>query len=172
MPMGCPPIVIVQHMAAPFTGPFARALDRDVPMSVREAGDGDDVRPGLCLVAPGNRHLRLVRHAGGYRVRLDDGPRVNRHRPSADVLFQSVAAAAGSRAIGVILTGMGDDGAAGLLQMRQAGALTIGQDEASCVVYGMPQQARRRGAVVQELPLDRIADAVLSALQESASRGA
>ena len=114
------------------------------------------MREGLALVAPGDRHLRLVRSGGHYRVEVLDGPPVSRHRPSVDVLFHSVARAAGASAAGVILTGMGDDGADGLLAMRRAGATTLGQDEQSCVVYGMPRVARERGAVEHELPLQRM----------------
>ncbi|GAA1901925.1 protein-glutamate methylesterase/protein-glutamine glutaminase [Lapillicoccus jejuensis] len=146
-------IVIAQHMPEKFTAAFAARLDSVCSTEVVEAADGDRVLPGRALVAPGGRHLRIERDGAQYRARIDDGPRVNRHRPSVDVLFGSVAHHAGPNALGIILTGMGDDGARGLLQMRQAGARTLGQDEASCVVYGMPLAARGMGAVEQEVAL-------------------
>lgn len=178
LPSDFPPVLVVQHMAAPFTGPFARALDRDSAMEVREARSGDAVVRGRCLVAPGSHHMRLIRRSagtGGLFVDLWDGPRVSHHRPSVNVLFESVAKVAAGAAVGVILTGMGDDGADGLLTMRGAGAVTIGQDEATSVVYGMPGQARRRGAVVHELPLDRVARTLVTIVAErmgSIRRGA
>ncbi len=161
MPPDCPPIVIVQHMPEAFTAAFARRLDGLCAISVQEATSGDRLLRGHALIAPGNRHL-LVGHSGAsYRVEVRDGPLVARHRPSVDVLFRSVAQHAGSNAVGVILTGMGDDGARGLTEMRQAGAGTIGQDEATSVVFGMPQAAARAGAVEETLPLDRIPGAIL-----------
>ncbi|MCR9142912.1 MAG: chemotaxis response regulator protein-glutamate methylesterase [bacterium] len=153
----CPGIVIVQHMPASFTGPFAERLNKGSRMEVREASPGDLIRKGLALIAPGDQHMELQRAAGGgYCVALKSGPPINRHRPSVDVLFRSVAAMAAADAIGVILTGMGDDGAAGLLEMRAAGATTIAQDEATSTVFGMPREALRRGAALSALALDSI----------------
>jgi two-component system chemotaxis response regulator CheB len=165
MPLECPGIVVVQHMPAGFTAAFAQRLDETCKISVREAREGDPVLPGCALIAPGNQHLVVVRRADGYCVQVRGGPAVNRHRPSVDVLFRSVAAAAGANAVGVIMTGMGDDGAAGLLEMRLAGASTIAQDEASCVVYGMPKEAVARGAVDTVVPLLRVASSALAAVQ-------
>ncbi|RNF33202.1 protein-glutamate methylesterase/protein-glutamine glutaminase [Paracoccus methylarcula] len=155
MPANCPPIVVVQHMPEHFTAAFARRLDGLCGISVSEARHGDRMLRGHALIAPGNRHTLLTRSGATYCVELRDGPLVSRHRPSVDVLFRSVARAAGRNAVGLIMTGMGDDGARGLLEMRQAGARTLGQDEASCVVYGMPNEARKLGAVEEELPLSR-----------------
>lgn len=154
-------VVVVQHMPAEFTAAFARRLDEVCPADVTEAAEGDRVLPGRILIAPGGRHMAVVRDGAQYRVRISDGPRVNRHKPSVDVLFESAARFVGANALGVILTGMGDDGSRGLLQMREAGAHTIGQDESTCVVYGMPKAARDIGAVETELPLGAIPDAVL-----------
>jgi two-component system chemotaxis response regulator CheB len=160
LPMGCPGIVVVQHMPAQFTRAFAERLDGLCKVRVKEAEAGDRVVPGQVLIAPGGLHMTLVRSGAQYRVEVKDGPLVSRHRPSVDVLFRSVAHAAGKNALGVIMTGMGDDGARGLLEMYQAGALTLGQDEASCVVYGMPKEAMRMGAVMHQLPLQDIAAAI------------
>jgi two-component system chemotaxis response regulator CheB len=157
MPDDSPGMVIVQHMPANFTRFFAERLDKLCQIHVREAADGDRVLPGTALIAPGGRHMRLVRSGAQYRVAVIDGPPVNRHRPSVDVLFQSVAQAAGRNALGVIMTGMGADGARGLLDMHRSGARTLAQDEASCVVFGMPREAIRLGGVDAELPLERIA---------------
>ncbi|MEV6925831.1 chemotaxis response regulator protein-glutamate methylesterase [Dactylosporangium sp. NPDC051485] len=153
-------IVIVQHMPEKFTAAFAERLDGMCRMSVREAGNGDPVVAGTVLVAPGGRHLQLVGDGAHFRVKVSDGPPINRHRPSVDVLFRSVAKVAGPRALGVIMTGMGDDGARGLLEMRQAGARTVAQDEATCVVHGMPKEAVRLGAVDREVPLSAIAEVI------------
>lgn len=162
LPADCPPIVIVQHIPPVFSRAFADRLDQICPMHVREAKDGDTLERGLALIAPGDFHM-LVRKAGTMgRVEVKTGPRVCYQRPSVDVLFRSVAAAFGRRSIGVLLTGMGDDGAAGLAAMRDAGAATMAQDEASCVVYGMPREAVKRGAVQRVLPLHSIAGAVAS----------
>jgi two-component system chemotaxis response regulator CheB len=161
LPPDAPGIVIVQHMPEVFTRAFADRLDQTCRIDVKEAQDGDRVRDGCALIAPGNRHTRLVRSGAHYTVEVTDGPLVSRHRPSVDVLFRSVAQAAGPNAIGVILTGMGADGAAGLLEMRCAGAATLAQDEATCVVFGMPKEAIARGAVDEVLPLSRIPAAVL-----------
>jgi two-component system, chemotaxis family, protein-glutamate methylesterase/glutaminase len=155
--------VIVQHMPETFTTAFAARLNAACAAEVREARDGDVVRPGLVLIAPGNRHLSLRRERDCYVAQIIDGPLVSRHRPSVDVLFRSVAQAAGPRAVGAILTGMGEDGAAGLLEMSQAGAYTIAQDEASCVVFGMPREAIERGAARVVVPLPAVAAAILGA---------
>lgn len=156
MPAGCPAILVAQHIPPVFSTAFADRLNRICPMEVREAADGDAVTPGLALVAPGNLHMMLRKACGGYRVAVKDGPRVCYQRPSVDVLFTSVAEAAGENATGVLLTGMGSDGAQGLLRMRQAGARTLAQDEATSVVFGMPREAIRLGAAARVLPLDRI----------------
>jgi len=161
MPMDCPPIVIVQHMPEGFTAAFARRLDSLCAVSVREAAQGDRLLRGHALIAPGNRHTLLNRSGATYTVDVREGPLVQRHRPSVDVLFRSVARYAGRNAIGVIMTGMGDDGARGLKEMRDAGARTLGQDEASSVVYGMPKEAMRHGGVEEEMPLGRLAQAAL-----------
>lgn len=161
LPPDAPGLAIVQHMPDVFTGAFARRLAQTSRLEVKEAEDGDRILPGRALVAPGNRHLMVQRSGAHYLARLLDGPPVSRHRPSVDVLFRSAAQAAGRNAVGVILTGMGDDGAAGLLEMRQAGAHTIAQDEASCVVFGMPKEAIALGAAAEVLALDRIAGSVL-----------
>ena len=163
LPPDSPPLVVVQHMPEPFTHAFAERLDRLCAVRVSEAVDGDVLGPGRALIAPGNHHLLVHRFGAQYRVELRQGPLVSRHRPSVDVLFRSVAAAAGARAVGVILTGMGEDGAAGLLAMRETGAFTIAQDEATCVVFGMPREAIARGAATLVLPLPAIGAAVLGA---------
>jgi two-component system chemotaxis response regulator CheB len=159
-----PGIVVVQHMPSTFTTAFAHRLHNDprIKMEVSEAGDHEPVRSGRALIIPGDRHGLVRRMGTGYRVELVDGPPVCRHRPSVEVLFRSAAQAAGPFAAGVIMTGMGDDGAGGLLEMRQAGAFTIAQNEASCTVFGMPREAIRRGAANQVTPLDSIAPAVLA----------
>jgi two-component system chemotaxis response regulator CheB len=165
LPRDVPPILMVQHMPEGFTKAFADRLNGLCQIEVKEAEDGDAVIPGRALLAPGNRHMRLVREsgatsvlgAGRWIVRVADGPRVLRHKPSVEVLFESCAQYAGAKALGIIMTGMGNDGATGLLSMRKAGALTVGQDEASCVVYGMPREAALCGAVQVVSPLDRIA---------------
>ncbi len=146
LPAGCPGIVIVQHMPEKFTAAFAQRLDSICAIDVREAKHMDRVRPGLALVAPGGKHMQLKRSGAQYFVEVIDGPPVNRHKPSVDVLFRSVAKHAGHNALGIIMTGMGDDGARGLLTMREAGARTVAQDEASCVVFGMPKEALRMDA--------------------------
>jgi two-component system chemotaxis response regulator CheB len=162
-PADAPGMVVVQHMPETFTGPFARRLDSLCALSVREAQDGDDVCRGRVLIAPGNRHILLKRNGARYTVELRDGPLVARHRPSVDVMFRSAAHYAGTNAIGVLMTGMGDDGARGLLEMFEAGAHTIAQDKATCVVFGMPNEAIKRGAVRKVLPLGAICDEVLRA---------
>jgi len=157
LPVDAGGIVIVQHMPEGFTQAFSRRLDGLCRINVREARDGDSVLRGQALIAPGNKHLLLKRSGARYYVEVKDGPLVCRHRPSVDVLFRSTAINAGKNAVGVIMTGMGDDGAKGMLEMKQAGAYTIAQDEKSCVVYGMPKEAVKLGAVEKILPLDRIA---------------
>ncbi|MCX5858009.1 MAG: chemotaxis response regulator protein-glutamate methylesterase [Deltaproteobacteria bacterium] len=161
LPPDSPGIVIVQHMPEHFTASFARRLDDLCRISVKEAEDNDTVIPGRALIAPGNQHTLLKRSGARYFVEIRQGPLVSRHRPSVDVLFRSAARYAGRNAVGVIMTGMGDDGANGLLEMKEAGAATIAQDEATCVVFGMPQEAIKRGAVDSVLPLEEIARAVL-----------
>ena len=153
---GCPGLVIVQHMPEHFTAAFARRLDGLCAIAVKEAADGDPVLPGHALIAPGGRHMMLQRQGGHYRVAVKDGPLVARHRPSVDVLFRSAAQCAGANALGILMTGMGDDGANGLLEMRRAGALTVAQDEASCVVFGMPKEAIERGAAARVRPLEHL----------------
>ncbi|MFI5958406.1 chemotaxis response regulator protein-glutamate methylesterase [Cryptosporangium sp. NPDC051539] len=160
LPRAIPGIVIVQHMPEKFTAAFASRLDGLCEVDVAEAVDGERVLPGRALVAPGGRHLELRRDGAQYRVRVFDAPLVNRHRPSVDVLFRSVAKAAGRNALGVIMTGMGDDGARGLLEMRRAGAVTVAQDEATSLVYGMPFEAVRLGAAEQEAPLSAIGEVI------------
>ncbi|MGE5506795.1 MAG: protein-glutamate methylesterase/protein-glutamine glutaminase [Actinomycetota bacterium] len=161
LPADCPGVVIVQHMPESFTGTFARRLDSLCDVQVKEAVDGDAVLRGRVLIAPGNKHMMLQRSGARYVVEVKDGPLVSRHRPSVDVLFRSAARAAGANAVGVIMTGMGDDGAQGLLEMRQAGAYTVAEDESTCVVFGMPREAIARGAATAVVPLDHIAREVL-----------
>jgi two-component system chemotaxis response regulator CheB len=161
MPLDAPGIVVVQHMPEHFTTAFARRLDGLCGITVKEAADGDPVLRGQALIAPGNRHTLLVRSGAKYMVQVKEGPLVSRHRPSVDVLFRSAARYAGANAIGVILTGMGDDGARGLAEMHETGAYTIAQDEASCVVYGMPGEAVKHGGVDRILPLTDIAGEVI-----------
>ena len=162
LPDTLPGFVIVQHMPQFFTATFAQRLDQLCAIHVKEAEHGERVRPGVALIAPGNRHLRVVRQGEHYSVEIFDGPLVCRHRPSVDVLFSSVAKAAMRNAIGIILTGMGADGADGLHEMRQAGAMTIAQDEASCVVFGMPKRAIEKGAVEHVAPPWKIAKMLLA----------
>jgi len=157
LPATSPGIVIVQHMPEKFTHAFARRLDSLCPMSVKEAETGDQVVQGRVLIAPGNQHMALRRTGSRYTVEILDGPHVSRHRPSVDVLFRSVAQGAGRNAMGIILTGMGDDGARGLSEMRAAGAYTVAQDEDSSIVFGMPKEAIQRGAAMRVLPLNRMA---------------
>lgn len=156
LPADSPGIVIVQHMPEKFTRSFAGRLNSLCRIGVKEAEDGDRILPGHALVAPGNFHMEVVRNGAGYRVRVFQSERVNRHRPSVDVLFRSCARHLGANAVGVILTGMGADGARGLLEMRQAGARTIAQDEASCVVFGMPKEAIALDAAEHVVPLSGI----------------
>ena len=157
MPPNCPGIVVVQHMPAKFTTSFAERLNSLCEIEVREAQDGDSVIPGRALIAPGNYHMLLKRSGARYYVKIKQGPMVHHQRPSVDVLFRSVAKYAGENALGIILTGMGADGAQGLLEMKRAGAKTIAQDEKSCVVFGMPKEAIKKGAVDKIAPLEEIA---------------
>jgi two-component system chemotaxis response regulator CheB len=161
MPPNAPGIVIVQHMPEHFTRSFAERLDTLCAIEVKEAQTGDSVVPGRALIAPGNYHLLLRRSGANYEVEVKSGPLVTRHRPSVDVLFKSVARFAGANAVGAIMTGMGRDGAAGMLEMKKAGARTIAQDEASCVVFGMPREAIALGAADEVVPLNRIAQRLL-----------
>jgi two-component system, chemotaxis family, protein-glutamate methylesterase/glutaminase len=167
MPPDAPGLVVVQHMPEMFTKAFADRLDGLCRIRVKEAADGDRVIAGRALIAPGNRHTLLARSGAHYAVEVRDGPLVSRHRPSVDVLFRSVAQAAGPNAVGVILTGMGNDGAQGLLEMRMAGAATVAQDEASSVVFGMPKEAIECGAAAEVVPLSRIPAAVLRWVAEA-----
>ncbi len=162
LPPDCPPILIVQHIPPVFSKAFADRLDTCCRIHVREAIDGDEVHPGLALIAPGNFHLTIRKTGGVYRASVGTGPVVSYQRPAADVLFTSMAEVVGRQAIGVILTGMGSDGAQGMLKMKDAGAHTIAQDEESCVVFGMPKEAIRAGAVRQVLPLDKIGAALVN----------
>jgi len=161
MPPDAPGLVIVQHMPEQFTRAFAERCNGLCPVRVQEAKDGDRLGPGHAFIAPGNRHMRVHRDGQSYRVALESTPPVNGHRPSIDVLFTSTAAAAGENAVGVILTGMGADGARGLSAMKRAGARTLAQDEASCVVFGMPREAIALGAVDHVLPLSELGRAAL-----------
>lgn len=168
LPADMPPIVITQHIPAVFSRAFAERLNQLCKLSVKEAEDGQPLLPGQVALAPGNKHMILQRNGNAYSVGVKDGPQVCYQRPSVDVLFHSVARVAGSNAIGVILTGMGADGADGLLAMKKAGAHTIAQDEASCVVFGMPREAVQRGAVGEVQPLTRIPASIQAALSNRA----
>lgn len=168
IPNNGPGTIIVQHMPAGFTRSFSERLNGVCAMQVKEAEDGESITPGKALLAPGNRHTIVTRTGGSYIVSVKDGPLVNRHRPSVDVTFNSVATFVGANAIGVMLTGMGADGAKGMLKMKEAGAYTIAQDEATSVVYGMPRAAVEAGGVDESLPLDKIASRVVGLLTEHA----
>lgn len=163
MPQDSPGIAVVQHMPEHFTAAFAKRLDGICRITIKEARDGDTILRGQALIAPGNRHMLLKRSGARYYVEVKDGPLVRRHRPSVDVLFRSAARYAGKNAVGVIMTGMGDDGASGLKEMHEAGAYTIAQDEASCVVFGMPQEAIKLGGVSKVMSLGSIAFDVVRA---------
>ncbi len=169
MPRTAPGMVIVQHMPANFTSAFAKRLNAVCAIEVREAADGDHVVPGLALIAPGNRHMLVRRSGGDFLVLIKDGLPVHYQRPSADVLFRSVAKHAGRNAVGVLLTGMGVDGAKGLLLMRQSGAFTIAQDEKTAIVFGMPKEAIRIGAADRVAPLENIAREIIMALGDDRS---
>jgi len=162
LPKTSPGIVVVQHMPEAFTAAFAQRLNSVCEVTVKEAENNDRVMPGLVFIAPGGKHLLLRRSGAQYRVEVKDGPLVTRHKPSVNVLFRSVATAAGNNAIGIIMTGMGDDGAKGLKELHDTGALTIGQDEESCVVYGMPKEAMKAGGVDAEIPLDSIPELIVT----------
>ncbi|UKE67988.1 chemotaxis response regulator protein-glutamate methylesterase [Xanthomonas cerealis pv. cerealis] len=162
MPADAPAVVMTQHLPAGFSTAFADRLNRHSAMAVREASEGEAILPGHAYLPPGGKHLQVVRDGARWRCKIDDGPPVNRHKPAVDVLFQSVARNAGANAIGAVLTGMGDDGARGLLEMLQAGASTLVQDEATSVVWGMPGSAFRLGAAQEVLPLDRIAERLIA----------
>ena len=161
LPKVCPGIVVVQHMPEKFTAAFANRLNGICDVDVREAKDQDRVLPGVVLIAPGGKHMTLKRSGALYIVEVKDGPLVNRHRPSVDVLFRSVAKFAGKNALGIIMTGMGDDGAHGLLEMREVGSKTLGQNEATCIVYGMPKEALKLGGVEEEIDLDEVATRIV-----------
>ncbi len=163
LPADAPGIVIVQHMPEKFTEAFARRLDSLCEMEVKEAADGDTVLRGRVLIAPGNKHMLLQRSGARYYVAVKDGPLVARHRPSVDVLFRSAARFAGANALGIIMTGMGDDGARGLAEMKQAGAVTVAQDEATCIVFGMPKEAIARGAADKVVPLHQLSAEIMRA---------
>jgi two-component system chemotaxis response regulator CheB len=163
LPPSAPAIVVVQHMPEHFTAAFAKRLDGICQVTVKEAAQNDLALPGRVLIAPGGKHMLLQRSGAQYRVDVKDGPLISRHRPSVDVLFRSSAQSAGANAIGIILTGMGDDGALGMKEMHNAGALTIAQDEASCVVYGMPKEAIKLGCVDGILPLSAIFQIIMQA---------
>ncbi|MBH8579837.1 chemotaxis response regulator protein-glutamate methylesterase [Halomonas pacifica] len=167
LPANAPAILIAQHMPGGFTRSFAERLDRLCRIRVKEAEDGERILPGHAYIAPGDAHLQLARSGANYVARLDSGPPVNRHRPSVDVLFRSAAQQAGRNAIGALLTGMGKDGAQGLLEMRQAGAVTLAQDEASCVVFGMPREAIAIGGASEVVGLDEMAPRLMALVAAS-----
>ena len=171
LPADCPPILVTQHMPPRFTAAFAQRLNRECPMTVSEAAHNDVIETGHVYIAPGSHHLEIVKNGLEYRCSLNDGPAVTGHRPSVDVLFKSMARAVGKSAVGVILTGMGKDGAEGMLEMRNAGARTIGQDEASSLIYGMPHVAFERGGVMRQCSLTNIADAILDACEDVDTSG-
>lgn len=164
MPQDCPPIVITQHMPAGFTASFAARLNTNCIITVKEAEHNEALQPGCAYIAPGGYHLLVSKRAEGYYTQINQGEPINRHRPSVDVLFDSVAHCVGKQAVGIILTGMGKDGAQGMLIMKQAGAFNFAQDEESCVVYGMPKEAVKVGAVDQIEPIENITCAVLKQL--------
>ncbi len=170
MPSDCPGILITQHMPAGFTKSFAHRLDTLCRINVKEASDGERILPGYAYIAPGDHHLLLARSGANYVAKLSDGPPVSRHKPSVDVLFDSAADAAGKNAIGIILTGMGKDGAAGMAKMKQAGTYNYAQDEDSCVVFGMPKEAIQQGGVDEVLPLKDMPKSVLGQLTSNGAR--
>lgn len=170
MPVDCPAILIVQHMPEGFTTSFAKRLDGLCKIAVKEAVQGERVLPGHAYIAPGHSHLLLGRSGANYVTQLDQGPPVNRHRPSVDVLFRSAAANAGKNAVGVILTGMGKDGAAGMVEMKEAGAWNVAQDEATCVVFGMPREAIAIGATHEVAPLTELPGMVLNRINSEGGR--
>jgi two-component system, chemotaxis family, protein-glutamate methylesterase/glutaminase len=163
LPADCPPVLITQHMPPRFTAGFAQRLDRECPMKVTEAVDDEAIEPGHAYIAPGSHHLEITRQGSRNVCRLSQGATVSGHRPSVDVLFRSAARVVGKSAVGAILTGMGRDGAEGLLELRRAGAITLGQDEGSSLIYGMPRVAFERGAVMRQYSLEHMAEAILDA---------
>lgn len=165
LPGEMPGIVITQHMPPVFTRMYAERLNRECALEVREAADGDVINPGMAFVAPGDRQMRVAKRGGGYVIKLGETEKTSGHCPSVDVLFRSVASVVGADAIGIILTGMGADGANGMVEMRQAGSFTIGQDQQSCVVYGMPMEAMKRGGVIRQASLDTIPSVLLNQLK-------
>lgn len=167
MPADSPAIVITQHIPEAFSKPFSERMNRCSQMKVVQAEDGDQIVPGCAYIAPGDRHLMIERDGARFRCRLSDGPAVNRHRPSVDVMFRSVAQNIGPNAIGVLMTGMGNDGAQGMLEMKQAGAYTLAQDEASCVVWGMPGEAVALGCVDEQASLRKMAGRIQAALEDT-----
>ena len=171
LPATSPGTLIVQHMPEQFTTTFAKRLNQLCQIEVREAQDNDHIMPGLALLAPGNRHMVLQQSGAYYRARIKDGPAVHHQRPSVDVLFQSVARSAANNAIGVLLTGMGADGAKGLLAMHETGAYTLAQDEQTCVVFGMPKEAISLGAVDDVVPIQRIPQSIINFLQRQEKEG-
>jgi two-component system, chemotaxis family, protein-glutamate methylesterase/glutaminase len=171
LPADCPPTLITQHMPPRFTTGFAERLNRECPMKVSEAASGDVIEAGHVYIAPGSHHLEIARQGVSYVCRLSEGPPVSGHRPSVDVLFRSAAHVMGRMAVGAILTGMGKDGAEGMLELRQAGAITLGQDEESSLIYGMPRAAFERGAVMHQHSLSHMADAILDAAESDAPHG-
>ncbi len=170
MPSDCPGILITQHMPEGFTRSFAKRLDALCKIAVSEAAGDERILPGHAYIAPGHSHLLLARSGANYVTRLDQGPPVNRHRPSVDVLFRSAAACAGKNAVGVIMTGMGKDGAQGMLEMKHAGAYNFAQDEATCVVFGMPREAIAVGAADDVAPLHELPTRVLHHLASQGTR--
>ncbi|MFT5276488.1 MAG: two-component system chemotaxis response regulator CheB [Glaciecola sp.] len=164
-----PATIITQHMPPAFTKSFAARLNTLCDMTVKEAQDGERVLPGNAYIAPGNKHLKLIRHGADYRIKLDDGPLVSGHKPSVDVMFQSMAETVGKNAVATILTGMGKDGATGMLTLCEAGALTMAQNEASCVVYGMPKAAVELGATRHIFPLEKMSMALTKAVEKKGS---
>jgi two-component system chemotaxis response regulator CheB len=162
LPSNCPAILIAQHMPGGFTRSFAQRLDRLCRIGVKEAEEGERILPGYAYIAPGEAHLKLGRNGANYVARLDHGPPVNRHRPSVDVLFESAARQAGRNAIGVLLTGMGKDGARGLLAMREAGAATLAQDQETSLVFGMPREAIALGAASEVVALEQVAPRLMA----------
>lgn len=169
LPPNSPGVAVVQHMPAQFTTSFAERLDSLCSLSVKEASDGDSLTNGVALIAPGNYHMLLKRSGARYYVRVKEGPMIHHQRPSVDILFNSVADYAGANALGIILTGMGADGAEGMLKMKKAGAVTLAQDEASCVVFGMPKEAIARGAVDKVVSLNKIAQTALDLIQQQST---
>jgi two-component system chemotaxis response regulator CheB len=167
MPADAPPILIAQHMPESFVPSFAERLDGLCALRVKLGEQGEDVRGGTVYLSPGNVHLQIARHGTGYCVQLNDDPPVNFHRPAVEMLFRPAARVLGERAVGVMLTGMGKDGAAAMLEMKQAGAINLAQDENSCVVFGMPRAAIELGAVEEVLPLDRIAERAILRSRQS-----